>query len=334
MGNPELSHQIGQVAHNVKEAGRALLDSNLFQSLQDIGHPYGLLLGANSTPEKIPSSEDLSTELSSKWLSLWSIGLLAMSVEGLSDKIFAEFSGSIDGISAEKDGNVIWLAGVSSFLLTGSLLKGKSPTESREATLTLPFNTPLLKLFSPENSLEKRQMAFQVGRSRVSLGTCSMRLREYKGEQPFTVKTPEGEPVTQINPGDPLGSMHVSRQASFLCKLPPLGKIQAVTGDILSLFKAIDQPEQFDLSSKQQETLNRAKSATIIGISHLTRLLRRKTGLPTWKLNVLPEAIQKLHRLDSQAVSDQFGGGRKVKRGDIEMLVITPAQRQMLAATA
>ena len=126
--------------------------------------------------------------------------------------------------------------------------------------------------------------------------------------------------------------MHVSRQSSFLRKLSPLERIQAVTGDILSLFTAIDQPEQSGLNSKQQETLSGARSATIIGISHLTRLFSRKTGLPTWKLDVLPEAAQKLHQFDSQAVSDKFGGGRKVKPKDIEMLVITPDQRQMLAA--
>ena len=189
-------------------------------------------------------------------------------------------------------------------------------------------------MVSPGNSLENRQTEFQVGRSRVSLGTTAINLKPYKGKQPFTIKTPQGEPVAQINPGDPLGSMHVSRQASFLRKLSPIEKIQTATSDILSLFTAIDQPEQSNLSSKQQETLSRARSATIIGISHLTRLLRRKTGLPTWKLDVLPEAVQNLHRLDSQAVSDKFGGGRKVKHGDIEMLVITPTQRQMLIATA
>lgn len=76
-----------------------------------------------------------------------------------------------------------------------------------------------------------------------------------------------------------------------------------------------------------------ARSAVIVGISHLVPIFRRRTGLPSWKLDVLPLAIQQFHRLDSQAVSNQFGGKRRVGVDDIEIMVITPEMRRQLVAT-
>ncbi|MFH1705986.1 MAG: hypothetical protein ABH867_03715, partial [Patescibacteria group bacterium] len=81
-----------------------------------------------------------------------------------------------------------------------------------------------------------------------------------------------------------------------------------------------------------QAILTAAQSAVIVGISHLVPLFRRKTGLPFWKLDTLPEAVQQFHRLDSQLVSDKFGGKRKVKPEDVEMMVLTPEMRRQLVA--
>jgi len=46
MNNPEALHQIGQ---RMQEAKSFLFDPNLLQNLQEIGHPYGLLLSQSGT---------------------------------------------------------------------------------------------------------------------------------------------------------------------------------------------------------------------------------------------------------------------------------------------
>lgn len=378
MGNPELSHQIGQVAHNAKEAGRLLLDSNLFQSLQDIGHPYGLLLSQSKNPSSKQLLTQSSTE-SNKMGDGW-VGLIFNSsnflfpepkMETLESSSFAFEQGLADiffegNILLQRGKSFLWGSYPSSLLSQGvgelsvvssnadldknglrrivpflfssswlsSFLERVDYPKADDLNASLPFIIGPLNFLTKDSFSHERQRHFQVGRSGVSLGTSSIHLKDYKGEQPFTIKTPQGESVTQINPGDPLGSVHVSRQAGFLKELTPLEKVNAVTDDLLALFSAIEETGLTDIPVKAQQTLEKAKSATIIGISHLVRLFRRKTGLHTWGLDILPEAVQNLHQFDSQAVSDRFGGGRKVKPRDIEMLVITPEQRQMLVATA
>ena len=190
-----------------------------------------------------------------------------------------------------------------------------------------------LQRSTTEKASQERQRELNIRGSSISFGAASISLIKHKGEQPFIIKTSEGEPLAQVNPEDNLGSMHISHQVKHFRRLSSTEKIRAIISDTLSLLTAIDEsknPNNF--SDKQQKTLQRAQSATIIGISHLTRLFARKTGFPTWKLDMLPRAFKFLHRLDSQAVSRKFGGTRKVEEEDIEMLVITPDQRQMLTS--
>jgi len=171
-----------------------------------------------------------------------------------------------------------------------------------------------------------------VGQNGVGLGTAAVKLATFRGQEPYVIKTPEGEGVAQINPGDPIGHIHLSHQASLIRQLSPMEKVSIMTEDLLGLFSAIDQPIEAELKPQQQEVLARAKGATVIGISHLVRLFSRKTGLPTWKLDVLPELVQRFHQHDSQVVSKAFGGSRKVRIEDVEMMVLTPAMRRQLVA--
>ena len=114
-------------------------------------------------------------------------------------------------------------------------------------------------------------------------------------------------------------------------QLTPLERIQTMAQDLKKVFSLIDNPTSFDgLKPEQQAVLTAAKSAVIVGISHLVPIFHRITNFPTWKLDVLPKAVQEFHRFDSQAVSDQFGGKRQVKTEDIEMTVITPQMRRQL----
>lgn len=196
------------------------------------------------------------------------------------------------------------------------------------------FLAPLfLKALAGEKDSPERTRELEISQHAVGLGTTSIKLTTYKGEQPFVIKTPQGEAITEVIPGDPLAFMHVSHQAKFLHDLAPMEKVQQITGDFFDLLTAITQSDNLSLNDQQIQTMTKAKSATIIGISHLVRLFGRKTGLPTWKLDVLPELVQKFHQHDSQAVSRAFGGTRKVKPNDVEMMVITPQMRQQLIAT-
>ena len=178
--------------------------------------------------------------------------------------------------------------------------------------------------------LGERPRELRVGRNSIGLGSSSIHLGTFRGETPYVIKSPQGDTLTQVNPGDTLGSVHVSSQANLLRNLPPLEKVEQITNDFIDLLRVVDSGELPDLNEKQRNTLAKSKSATIIGISHLVRLFGRKTGLPTWKLDVLPELVQRFHQHDSQAVSKAFGGTRKVKSSDVEMMVITPAIRQQL----
>lgn len=189
-----------------------------------------------------------------------------------------------------------------------------------------------LKIFAGENLEQERKRELVVDQNGVGLGTAAVKLATFRGQEPYVIKSPKGEGVAQINPGDPIGHIHLSHQASLIRQLSPMEKVSAMTEDLLALFSAIDKPIEESLEPQQQETLTRAKKATIIGISHLVRLFSRKTGLPTWKLDVLPELVQKFHQHDSQAVSKAFGGSRKVRPADVEMMVLTPEMRRQLVA--
>ncbi|MBU2051657.1 hypothetical protein KKH13_00440, partial [Patescibacteria group bacterium] len=186
-----------------------------------------------------------------------------------------------------------------------------------------------------DNSTEKlsgRTNSFSFTKKGVALGTVSLNLAQFKGREPFVVKTPAGESVAEIQPGSPLAFLHLNRQSAVLRQMSPLERIQTMTNDLKAAFGLIDNQDLFNgLKPEQQSVLTAARSAVIVGISHLVPLFRRRTGLPTWKLDVLPQAVQQLHRLDSQAVSNQFGGHRQVRVEDVEMMIITPQMRQQLA---
>lgn len=212
---------------------------------------------------------------------------------------------------------------------------GLSDTESSRNGLIYSCSLPASSSeISKDIKEESMKAGITIDKQRLGLGTVSLNLIRYKGREPFAVKTPQGEPVAEIQPGSPLAFLHLNRQPGALRQMSPLERIQTMTKDLKEVFGLIDNPELFNnLKPEQQAVLTAAQSAVIVGISHLVPLFRRRTGLPFWKLDVLPQAVQQLHRLDSQAVSNQFGGHREVKVEDVEMMVITPQMRQQLAAT-
>lgn len=242
----------------------------------------------------------------------------------------ADVVSSINTISGT---SAISAASILSIISAPFYVEGKhSKAQAKHIPLALVIPSAA-NLATQHESLASRPQDLRVGLDKLILGTASLRLSIYRGQEPFTIKTPDGQPVAEIQPGDPLAALHVSHQAARFRRLSPLEKAHAIVADVTQLLSAIDQTDPQTLNPDQQTTLAKAKDATIIGISHLVRLFRRQTGLPTWKLDVLPPLLQRFHALDSQAVSNQFGGKRKVRPNDIEMLVIAPHQRRQLLAS-
>lgn len=272
MGIQETVQSAGSALHQLIEARSALGDVNLLHMLQDLGHPYGLILGnlSQASSLKIPRDDALSS------ISLFSL---------------------LDSLS-------------------GNPIISSSSEIPQRGGYQGPGNGSPRGMGSP-----------------IIVGASVINIAHYHGKEPFLVKRPSGEPLIEIQPESPLAFLHLNQQAGELRKMSPLEKVQTMARSLIDLFGLIDNQDLFkSFNPKQQAVLTAARSAVIVGISHLVPIFRRRTGLPFWKLDVLPQAIQQLHRLDSQAVSNQFGGHRQVRVEDVEMMVITPQMRQQLAA--
>ena len=327
MPNAELFQSVVQFAGQAREFFDAGVRTNLLQNLAEMGHPYGLLLFSNSANGSggiLQESARFKAQGNNSLIVTFS-SLLPFSSSESSCPTKNPFDGDNSSILSYVGGLFSWSGSISSTKL-------KMPDVARNGFLFAQqvFLAPFfLKAFAGEISPE-RSRELHVGKNSVSLGITAIKLAIYQGKEPFMVRTLQGEPIAQINPGDQLGHLHVSHQAALMRGLSPLQKAEQITSDFIELFRAVNDGGA-NLDTKQQEVLAKAQNATLIGISHLVRLFRRRTGLPTWKLDVLPELVQKFHQHDSQAVSQAFGGTRKVKPNDVEMMIITPQMRQQLA---
>ena len=366
MTSPEFIQSAATAIHQARELFDAGARANLLQTLTQAGHPYGLLFDNSQVSglpvfcsevsllsssgsdakkrEKGPSSIDFNTFGIYAWLFN---ALVVKSVTKWSTKDRSSNSSFEPPVISKSDlsyensflnallslrKNPDTRQQISAFLKTGSVIALKWEQSRQGGFFEKAAIAPiLLKVITGEKSAE-RSRELRIGKNSVSLGTTAIKLATYKGEQPFVVRTPRGEPMVQINPDDQLGHLHVSHQAALMRGLSPLQKAEQITQDFIDLFRAVDQSIGSGFDAKQQAVLARAQTATLIGISHLVRMFRHRTGLPTWKLDVLPDLVQKFHQHDSQAVSKAFGGTRKVKPSDVEMMVITPGMRQVLVA--
>ena len=324
MTNPEFIQSAVQFAHQAKELIDVGTRTNLIQMLAESGHPYGLILNISQSSNSFDQSADWLANLSfipSDWYS----GSVADSAEDMGEDSW----GSLYtwGVSGQFKASSIH----SSILIPSSaFLYGGGGASSFTSSVEGSSKAGDSSAEALDNLSAGR--GFSVDKNHINFGTVSLKVTKFKGQEPFVIKTPQGEPMTEIKPESPLAFLHLNRQAARLKQMSPLERIHTMTQDLKKAFALIDEDGQFNgLNPNQQAILTAARSAVIVGISHLVPIFRRKTGLPFWRLDVLPPAIQQLHRLDSQAVSNQFGGKRKVKLEDIEMMVITPQMRRVLA---
>lgn len=357
MTNPEFIQSAGTAINQVKEVFDATAKINLLQTLTDLGHPYGLMVSAEtaSAPWLYCSSAsssvgadwsqsfDETSIFTPYWLSVSGGKWLLCAKSGVGDEDFISgLPSSRRSVGSSNSLEESFLTGpkanehrISIFasLLTGFKFfgfKNESGLGYKDKFGLTVLAPGTLKSLT---ELGERPRNLWIKKNHLGLGTSSIHLGTFKGEAPYLVKTPQGEVLTQINPGDPVGSIHVSGQAGLLRNLSPLQKAEQITQDFIDLFRAVDQTVTSGLDANQQAVIARAQTATLIGISHLVRLFRHRTGLPTWKLDVLPDLVQRFHQHDSQVVSRAFGGTRKVRVSDVEMMVVTPTMRQQLVAT-
>jgi len=344
MGNPEVIASSGNLLHTTLEARSALADINLLHTLQALGHPYGLFLNQTASIGQSSLLSSVSSYGSSNSSDVAATHLSATPLSAFLSEGSKIYDGSLDwsaenlfllSNSRKPSPNETDLSSETSSVLSGQLclplssLYSLSTSNEESEELSNSSKEYLLSSFKYQ---KENRSNFSINKHNLSLGTVSINLNRYHGQEPFVVRTTKGEPVIEIQSGNPLAFLHLNRQSAKLRQMSPLERIQTMTKNLKEVFGLIDNPELFnDLKPEQQAVLTAAQSAVIIGISHLVPLFRRRTGLPFWKLDVLPQAVQQLHRLDSQAVSNQFGGHRQVRVEDVEMMVITPQMRQQLA---
>ncbi|MBU1499934.1 hypothetical protein KKE48_03645 [Patescibacteria group bacterium] len=308
MPNPEVLYSAGNTIHQLLEARSALTDVNLLHMLQDLGHPYGLIMNFSSQKGIDSSAQSIQSINNFDPFQIYSTSVHSSVVKSMENAGLAYWFSS--GPSIESIFHSGYSASSGWSLLTSSVWS-----------------------LEPERHKPSMGQKISVNKFGISLGTVSANLKRYSGHEPFIVKSPQGESVAEIQPDSPLAFLHLNRQPGVLRQMSPLERIQTMIQDMKNIFGLMDSEELLNsLKPEQQAVLTAAQSAVIVGISHLVPLFRRKTGLPFWKLDVLPQVVQQLHRLDSQAVSNQFGGHREVKVEDVEMMMITPQMRQQLVA--
>ena len=336
MGNHEALASTGNLLHTALEARSALTDVNLLHVLKDIGHPYGLLLqpllGEGIFGKSFDSaiSQQSSIPLYNTKNEIISLGGKSYSNFLHNSALFMCGEGSIPGLDEFSLGILSVGSSIESSVHPPkeSLLSSSASSKETFGIIQNSSNTREKNIKTLSNK------SFSISKGNLNFGTVSLNLAKYRGSEPFIVNTPQGEPVAEIQPGSPLAFLHLNREKNVLRQMSPLERIQTMIQDMKNIFVLMDSEELLNsLKPEQQAVLTAAQSAVIVGISHLVPLFRRRTGLPFWKLDVLPQAVQQLHRLDSQAVSNQFGGKREVKVEDVEMMIITPQMRQQLVAT-
>ncbi|MCX6817034.1 MAG: hypothetical protein NTZ93_04155 [Candidatus Beckwithbacteria bacterium] len=315
---------LGNMVHLALETRKALADPNLFSFLKDSGHPYGLLLLNQAGSAPIGWSIVLSSSyaMSQTW-------------PGLMD----ERSGKASSVASEIAIPNPTIRGAVSLFLSSSVIAWSSldgtnsgrESNSEDSSEMSSSSSHPLEFSDGLSGAVKGET--KIGKRGISLGAVGINLTKFSGQEPYGIKNSQGEQLAEIKPQDSLAFIHVNRESKELSKMSPLERVQKIKQDLIGLFGLMDNEELFNgLKPEQQAVLTAAQSAVIVGISHLVPMFRRKTGLPFWKLDVLPQAVQQFHCLDSQMVSDKFGGSRKVKPEDVEMMVLTPEMRRKLVA--
>ena len=182
MGNLEALASSGNLLHVALEARSALTDVNLLHTLQDLGHPYGLMLSQLS---QTPSSRDVIS--SSQFLSQ-------------SSSQFPQFLQNSEPIQIESNHESGFFHSITHPLTL--YLFGQESSSSELLSEGLSSSGSSLTIFELFPQPQERHP--EIYSHKIRLGTVSLNLAKFRGQEPFTVKSPQGEPVAEIQPGSPL----------------------------------------------------------------------------------------------------------------------------------
>jgi len=180
---------------------------------------------------------------------------------------------------------------------------------------------PLLSLSKQEELGSVTDDKIKISDSQLRVGSVSANIFIYKGQKQYTVTGLGLDQPYIIKPNDKFLALHVNQKGEKYTDMDALSRVRVIKNDFKQLCELLDNPKKFGLSNEQNKQIESLQEAPMIGVSHLVRLIATKK-LPTWDIQVLPKAIQRFHTLDSQIVSNLFGGKRKVNINDIGVMFL------------
>lgn len=365
-----LKSQVANLAHLLQEKASMILErlgglepiDLLKNRLMDAHHPYGLLLNASpvfigagggidasgmasisSLSASAQGSSGLNQEPSANlFKNVSSAAFLGLSSSANSPQASLLSTGSaLSSMYTEVGGEKVQsgepvLGALSSIL---GLSAGSDPTIAHIVQQSFAVGggaqaeamiMPLMMSAKPvEVTLEQKE-PYEVLPNKIRVGAVVANVYVYKGKKPYMVRRPDGnEDMYVVRPGDKLLTLHVNQPDARYKRLDHIARIKAIRRDFVDLCKMLENPTQFDLSARQISQIEELRRAPIIGVSHLVRLIASR-GLPTWKVDILPKILRRFHALDSQVVSRQFGGTRKVSADDIGVMFLPPTLRGLV----
>ncbi len=188
---------------------------------------------------------------------------------------------------------------------------------------------PLMMMSKDKPAAEKNPI--EVKPNRIQYGSVVANVFVYRGSKPFRVEGEGLDGPQVVRSGDKFLALHVNQNGTDneYSKLEPIARAKKIKRDFQAMCNLLDHPREYGLSEEQVASVEALSRAPIIGVSHLVRLIAAK-GLPTWNIDVLPKMLRAFHRVDSQLVSQQFGGSRKVKTADIGVMYLPAEMRKMV----
>lgn len=190
---------------------------------------------------------------------------------------------------------------------------------------------PLMMSVGKEEQKHVIEKPIEVTANKLRVGAVVANVFVYYGSKPYIVEGNGMAQATVVRKGDKILTLHVNHtdKDDKLKKLDPIARSKAIKRDFQGLCNLLETPNKYGLTEDQIGYVKALDKAPIIGVSHLVRLITTK-GLPAWTINSLPRVLQQFHTLDSQAVSNQFGGNRKVDKKDIGVMFLPANMRSLV----
>lgn len=140
----------------------------------------------------------------------------------------------------------------------------------------------------------------------------------YAGPTPYEVKTPSGESLGVINPGDICLDIHVEGNRERYEGMQPMQKIYEFGTELRDACEVIDR-------LGKTEQFKRFANVPIVGVSPLARVIRRLDSDAVWQLS-LPPTVEKTYLDAARGVSAAFGGEEGAKEKGVYITCFKPGR--------